>query len=530
MLTDKNVKKEKEKMKKVRVLAWILILAFILSACGGSSGGSTTAAPGGPETQAPSGEKKKDITILMPSDITGFDPWAASSVYNQLVLWQMYDRLYELDEDKKPSPQLTKEAKMISDTEWEIKIKEEAKFSDNTPLTSKDVAASITRGIESGLGGAIFKPLQSCEVIDEHTVKITTATPYPQLPVALCQLIACIVPADYLAQATSSGDWSNPIGSNRYKFGSRIPGTSVTLVRNENYWNPADAAKNESLTYKIVPEASTRTIMIQTGEADLSSEFSTADMEIVKNDNKVKVYSHKSSVMVFMPLNCEYEPFTHKEVRQALNYAVNRDNVLLVNANGYGTTNYTYLSPTCYGWLDNPSGYSYNVDKAKELLKQGGYEGGFSFDLYVTQAFTAAGTQIQSDLKAIGITVNIKMMESLDDVVKLASDGAHAMITTWGANPEPTLVLPRLVGESALGAYNLARYVNPALEELWAGGYASQDVNERIPYYKQWQEILCEDCPWVPLYVGELFCLATADLQGVQMNTEQIFKLHELHY
>ena len=78
-------------MKKVRVLAWILVLAFILSACGGSSSGTTAAPKPGESTEAPSpsGEKKKDITILMPSDITGFDPWAASSVYNQLVLWQM---------------------------------------------------------------------------------------------------------------------------------------------------------------------------------------------------------------------------------------------------------------------------------------------------------------------------------------------------------------------------------------------------------------------------------------------------------
>ena len=508
----------KKSKKLSRLIALALTLSFILAGCG--------------ETAAPVAEEhSQDITIVMSTDITGYDPWTASSVYNQLVLWQCYDRLFELDEDKKPSAHLAKEATMISDTEWEIKIVENAKFSDGSDLTAKDVKASIDRGIECGLGGAIFKPLIACDVVDDYTVKITTDTAYPQLPVALCQLIACILPADYIEQATSTGDWSNPPCSGRYHFDSRVPGESIRIVPNEYFWDPATSAQNTSLTYKVVPEASTRTIMVQTGEADLNAEFSTDDYEIAAADPKVKIYDHKSSVMVFMPMDCQNEYFSNKLVRQAMNYAIDRESVMLVNANGYGTTNYTYLSPTCYGWLDNPSGYSYNPEKAKELLAEAGYADGFSFDLYTTSTHTAGATLIQSNLNDIGVTVNIKMMESIDEVVSRAAEGSMpACMMQWGANPEPTLVLPRLAGESALGAYNLSRYVNPELEELWAGGYASQDVNERIPYYEQWQEILCEDAPWVPLYVGQLFCLANADLQGVAMNTEQIFNMYYLHY
>ena len=91
-------------------------------------------------------------------------------------------------------------------------------------------------------------------------------------------------------------------------------------------------------------------------------------------------------------------------------------------------------------------------------------------------------------------------------------------------------MLERIICESALGAYNVSRYVNEELEELWQYGSISENVEDRIPYYEQWQEILCEANPWVPLYVGELFALANADLQGVQLNTEQCYNFYDLHY
>ena len=160
------------------------------------------------------------------------------------------------------------------------------------------------------------------------------------------------------------------------------------------------------------------------------------------------------------------------------------------------------------------------------------YNPGFSGEHRLgASAFTPAATLIQSNLAEVGITANIQMMESVDEIVSRAVDGnMPACITTWGCNPDPALVLERNIGESALGAYNVSRYVNEELEELWQYGSISENVEDRIPYYEQWQEILCEANPWVPLYVGELFALANADLQGVQLNTEQCYNFYDLHY
>lgn len=522
--------------KFTRALALLLVAVMSLSACsqGGTSSQSGTASQSGTTSQGSNADPvahDNDIVVAVAADISGFDPTALSSLYNQTVLWQMYDRLYELDEEKKPVPHLAKEAEMVSDTEWVISLVEEAKFSDGSDVTANDVKVCLDRAIACGLGGAIFAPLQSVEVVDEHTIKINTSSLYPQLPIALTNLITCILPASYIEQAEASGDWTQPITSGRYKLKERVVGESVTLIPNEYFWDESTAAKNDSLTFRVVPEASTRTIMVQTGEADLNTEFSTADYEIAAADPNVKIYEHESSVMTFMPLDCQTEYFGNEKVREAMQYAIDRESVLLVQANGYGTVNYSYISPTCYGWLDNPGGYSYDPEKAKELLAEAGYADGFTFDLYCTSAFTPAATLIQSNLAEVGITANIQMMESVDEIVSRAVDGnMPACITTWGCNPDPALVLERNIGESALGAYNVSRYVNEELEELWQYGSISENVEDRIPYYEQWQEILCEANPWVPLYVGELFALANADLQGVQLNTEQCYNFYDLHY
>lgn len=477
-------------------------------------------------------EKDQDITIVVSTDLASLDPGASSSMWSMYITRTMYDRLYETDGENSPVPHLAKTTEMVSDTEWIITLQEGAKFSDGSPITANDVAASLLRAKGSGQAAALWAPIVSIEAVDDLTVKFTTESLYPQLVLALTHGSACILPAAYLEEADASGDWSNPVSSGRYIVKERVPGESITLVPNEHFWDTADAAKNTSLTFKVVPEASTRTIMVQTGEADLNVDFDTADYEIATADENVKVYDKNSNTMTFMTMDCENEFLQDKAVRQAINYAIDRESVLLVQGNGFGTVNYTYVANPCYGWLDNPGGYSYDPEKAKEMLTEAGYtEGQIVIDLNVTSAYNAAASLIQSNLKDVGITANIVMMESLDDIVSRAVDGVlDACVTIWGCYMDPALVVERNLGESALGAYNVSRYVNEELEELWQYGKAYQDAEERIPYYEQWQEILCEDAPWVPLYVGKTFCVANADLQGVNLNPQHAYGFHTLCY
>ncbi len=471
---------------------------------------------------------KNDITIVMSSDLVSLDPTVNSSIWTMYVTRTIYDRLFETDDDNAPVPHLAKKAEMVSDTEWEIELQEDAKFSDGSPITSRDVIVSLNRAIDSGLATALFAPIESMEAIDDLNLKITTTSLYPQLVLALTHGSACIVSADYVEKG---GDWSNPVTSGRYIVDKRIPGESIRLIPNEYFWDESSKAQNDSLTFRVIPEAATRTIMVQTGEADLNVDFSTADYEIAAADSNVKIYENNSNTMTFMTMDTQNEYLSNKTVRQALNYAIDRESILLVQGNGFGTVNYTYLANPCFGWLDNPGGYSYDPDKAKEMLAEAGYADGFTVDLWVTSDYNAAASLIQSNLKDVGITANIKTMEALSEIVSRAVEGTLDMcVTIWGCYTDPTLVLERNVGESALGAYNISRYVNKDLEELWKYGKAYQEVEKRIPYYEEWQKILVEDSPWVPLYVGKTFALANAGLEGVMLNPQNAYGFNALCY
>jgi peptide/nickel transport system substrate-binding protein len=505
------------------VLLLGLMISLALTACTG--GAPTNNNEGGPAT------KKTDLVIVMNEDITSFDPMSSSAIPNIITLPLIYDRLFDQDERLAGVPHLAKKAEAVSDTEWLISIHEGVKFSNGEEVTSTDVKASLDRACESGAAGVLLQPVESVEVVDKYTVKIVTSGLYPALTTALSHVTTCIMPASYIEKATASGDWSSPIGSGRYTVESRIPGESLTLKAVENYWNPGTAPQNSSLTFKVVPEASSRTIMVQTGEADLNVNFSTADYEIATTDSNLELYSLESNTMYYMVMDTQHDILSNKMVRQAFNYAIDREGVLVAGQDGHGVVNYTYLAPCCYGWLDNPSNYSYDVDKAKELLSQAGYPNGFELDMYTTSEFASAAAFIQSNLRDINVTLNIKMVESTQDYVKLATEGRlTSCVTRWGCFTEPDLVLQRLVGEKALGAYNHARFVNSELEELWPYGRFSLDLSERVPYYEAMQRILCEEAPWVQLYVRETYALARSDLQGVQLNIQNAYNFYSLHY
>lgn len=519
-------------MKKGICLLLALIMAISLMACGAKTeDAQDPTAPAAAATAEGVGDHDQDIVVALQYDMGTFDTNARWANEDFPIYFLIYDRLFEYDENTAAVPHLAEEEIIVSDTETQYKIHQGAKFSDGTEIKAADVAASIMYAVESGVGGEQYYPIQSVDVVDDYTISVKTDSAYPQLKLALADPLTSILPASFLEEAKADASkWSDPICSGRYVVKNRVVGSTIELVPNEHFWDDATAAQNDSITFKIVPEASTRTIMVQTGEADLCDNFSAADVETAKADPNVKMHSIASSRYFYIFLNCTAGPFQSKEVRQALNYAVDREAILLIQEEGYGQTVECYVAPSCMGYMDNPAGYSYDTEKAKELLAAGGYPDGFEFDLTCDASFNSAAALIQSELAEVGITVNVVNVEQMADVIPLVDQNqCDAAIVAWSGPPEDSMNVPVTLGESAIGANNFSRYVNPELEALWANGYI-MDEAERIAAYQEWQKILCEDCPWIPLYVNEQRALANADLKGVEMCCIMPYNLYKLTY
>ena len=484
-------------------------------------------------TLGPGDNLDADITIVQALDMVSWDPTNTSDLSNGYVINNVYSKLFTFDENLNAVPEMCESYTMVSDTEWHFKIYDGIKCHDGSILTADDVVDSLNRTKNGTAIGALFKPVLEITKIDDLTISITTDGPYPALPTALTHQSCCIVPKAYADKAVASGDWSHPIGSGRYTFDSRLIGDSVKLVRFDDYFNQNDKALNKSLTFKVIPEGSSRTIAIETGTADVNVDFDTVDYNRVANSDKVALWQHYSQTVWHLGYDNTNGWFANPLVRQAINYAIDREACLEVGHNGQGTVVYNCatFAPTCLGAIDNPLGmYSYDPDKAIALMKEAGCPG-FDTEIIVFRDETERiATLCQAYLAVIGINAQVKRIENAVFASTIAEHKAPMFITSWGCYWDPDLFLARRFGTAGIGGVNRVWYLNPELDKLVIEGRSTFDQAARAEVYKKVQEFLAVEAPECDLYVSIMFSLTNKDIKGVEINVERPFNYYKLHY
>ncbi|MCL2321539.1 MAG: ABC transporter substrate-binding protein, partial [Oscillospiraceae bacterium] len=283
------------------LLIALMTLSLLLSSCSNNnnqtnnSGSATSASYLTPveDTPSPDDDYNRDITIVQAQDLVSWDPVNTSDLWNGYIINNVYSKLFTFDDKINGVPELCKEYKRVSDTEWQFTIYTGVKNHDGTTLTIDDVVYSLNRTKNGTAIGALFKPVLAITKVNDDTLSITTDGPYPALPTALTHQACCIVPKHY-SDVADADNWAHPIGSGRYKFESRTIGDSVKLVRFDDYFNRQDLALNKSLTFKIIPEGSNRTIAVETGAADLNIDFNTVDYNRVISNPKMKLWGIES--------------------------------------------------------------------------------------------------------------------------------------------------------------------------------------------------------------------------------------------
>ena len=474
-----------------------------------------------------------DIIIVQSLDMNAWDPVNTSDLGNGYIINNVYSKLFTFDENINGIPELCESYNLIGETEWHFKIYPNVKCHDGSVLTADDVVYSLNRTKEGTAIGALFGPVEEISKVDDLTISIKTKGPYPALPTALTHQATCIVPKHYSEKAEADGDWSKPIGSGRYVFTNRVIGDSIKVTRFDDYFNKEDSARNNSLTWKIIPEGTSRTIAIETGEADLNIDFDTVGYNQVKNNPDLKLWEHYSQTVWHLGMDNTHEWFSNKLVRQAVNFAVDRAACLEVGHNGHGTVvfNCATFAPTCLGAIDNPLNmYSYDPEKAKELMAQAGCPG-FETDIIVFRDETERiATLCQQYLAEINIKANVKRIENAVFASTIQAHEAPMFITSWGAYWDPDLFLARRFSQAGIGGVNRVFYLNPELDVLILEGRGTFDIGKRIESYKKVQEFLAVEAPECDLYVSIMFALAKKDLQGVEINVERPFNFYKLHY
>ncbi|MGE4583641.1 MAG: ABC transporter substrate-binding protein [Sphaerochaeta sp.] len=401
-------------MKKTLTLLLALLCSAALFA-----GGAQEGVP-----QAGSGYKDT-ITVGQGADVTSFDPHIGKETPAVAVTNHIFDTLVDTDPvTGEVVPQIAEKWEVLSPVSYRFHIRKGLKFHNGEDLTADDVKFSLDRAIASASVSYIVDFIKEVKIEDDYTVLVTTKAPYGPTLRNLAVPFAAIVPKDYVT-ANPDALKTKPVGSGPYKFVSWAQNDSVQLEAYDDYY--AGAPETKKLVFKVIPEASQRTIALETGELDIAYDILVSDLKRVKENKNLSLFEAPSLTCFYISFNMRKAPFDNQKVRQAINMAIDRQLLVDTVNSGTGAPADEIIAPAVFGYYSTGV-WEYNPQKAKALLAEAGYPNGFECSLWVNnnQSRVEMCQAIQEMLREIGIKVKVEVME-FGTFISRSTAGEHDM-------------------------------------------------------------------------------------------------------
>jgi len=399
---------------------------------------------------------------------------------------------------------------------WTFKLRQGVKFHDGTPFNANAVKVSFDRVIDKshpfykygtwrypalGLG-----PVKEVTVVDEYTVALRTDKPYAPL-VANLALWLCPILSPAAIEAQKENIGRNPVGTGPYKFVKWIKDDQIILERNEGYWGKK--ALMDKIILKSIPEVSARFMALQSGAIDIADDLDPDSIQMAKANANFKISESPSVNVGYLAMNTKKPLLSNKLVRQAINYAIDKQTIIKTIFRGLAISAKNPFPPSMWGYNNKIVEYSYNPQKAKELLAKAGHPNGLDIELWampVSRAYMPEPVKtaelIQGYLAAVGINAKIVRHEwgvYLDKTGK----GEHdlCMLGWLGGNADPDNFLYGLLSSDVIKppSANVAFWDNAEYTKMVKEAQTTFDKKKRTEIYLKAQEIFHDDAPWAPL-------------------------------
>ncbi|MCI1722234.1 MAG: ABC transporter substrate-binding protein [Lachnospiraceae bacterium] len=405
--------------RAIALLATVTTAASLLAGCGGSSSSSTaasTAASGASSTAGGTVNAKDTLVIGSQSEISSLDLLNNDDQINNICFKLTHETLLHFPNDGtgKMTGELAKSYEWTDDTTLRYVLKDGITFSDGSPMTADDVKYTydcLMDPNKSSLGSYV-SGLKSVEVIDDKTIDFHLTEHMAEWPINTANYPGGVIISK---KAYESGE-KEPylIGSGPYVFKEWVSGDHVTFVRNDNYWDKENAGVAKEITFRFMSEDSTRVIAMENHEIDVCIKPPTNEIDNLKNAQGVTVENKVSTRKHYLGFNLNSDFFKNQTLRQAVACAINRDDINAAAYDGNGAVQYTDLNRGLPTFDESIGSYKYDLTRAKELMKEAGYENGFTCNLYVAsdEQWPTMASVVQAQLKEIGITVNIVETET----------------------------------------------------------------------------------------------------------------------
>lgn len=522
-------------------ISFTLLAVFMLSACAtGTPSNEGGNANGGGEGNGNNSGSDDNATIAFQENIQTMDPHDGSSGIDISVALTMYETLLTPDEDGELQPLLAEDYEVDDESKnFTFFLRDDVEFTDGEKFNAEAVKANFERIIDSEgsiNGYKSLRNVEDIEVVDDYEVKITLDDTNSQF----LDKVRSIRMASPKALEDDNVDFGEEsYGTGPFVMESWNHGESLVAKKNEDYWRDG-YPKVDQLTFKPIPEDGSRIAMLKTGDADFIFPIPVNDVEDLQNEDGVKVDLKESTYVNYATINTSKEPFDNEKVRQAMNYAINKEDYVKVVKNGYATPSDSPL-PSTNVFYEEQEAYDYDIEKAKELMAEAGYEDGFSTEIWGSDSSKdKLGMQfIQQQLEQIDIDVDIKQMErgTLSDEINKPETPEESEVEMWYVGWSSTTgdtdnaINPLFNSESfPPNGSNTAYYDNDKVDTLIGEALHAADEDVAADKYGELQEIIMADAPWLFLGVDEEPTAMKENLKGAWRSADGNFYLQDIEW
>lgn len=472
--------------------SFALSVVLAASGCGGGNGG------GGGGT-----DESADAMVLgEPMAVTTLDPLLAYQATDIRAVALLGGRLFSYDQAGNVGPGLAQSSSVSPDElSWTFELRPDLKFSDGSPLTATDVAASLERARtdETNIYAALTSPWKSVSALDSETVRMDLNVPTPKLDSVLSYPFTTIVPA---ARVADSDYYSSPISAGMFSLESWGGGTEAKFVRNENYWDAKPVVERVTMTGN--PDSSARLSDVKSGRINFAPDIAPSLIDQVTAPAKLDT-SQLNGMYSLVPNNT-LAPFDNYEVRKAMSLAVDRDQINSEVFFGRSEPLAGFWPPSMDGY-DNTVPTGRDLAGAKAALRGTPCETGCSSDLYFTSAYSGEAEMariLKQNLADIGIAVEIHDLDATTLYSRLAEGNLPMAITlTWDYLNQPSGLLNYALQQGGSQA-NFSFYNSQQMEQLI--GQAGQQSGEQLEStLGKIDALFIQDVPYVNLTPSPTF-------------------------
>lgn len=481
-----------------------------------------------------------DLVIAIEGSVSSMDPMNIPDTNAISATRGVYETLVKFDEKNELIGGLAESWEVSDDSlVYTFHLREGIKFHDGTGFNSAAVEANYERVMnpDNNLSqrrrfvvakddGSETMRIESVKATDENTVVFTLTEQWSPFINRMTQF--CIISPAAL-EKYGNDIMYNACGTGPYTIVEWEEGDHTTMKRNDDYWGEKPGV--DTITIKEVPEAGSRTAMLQTGEADFIYPTPSDQIDAIKGTDDINVMTADSNIMRYVTLNTELKELSDIKVRQAMNYAIDQDAYVQLMYSGYAKKA-TSVVPSIIGGYEGQKEYTYDVEKAKELMKEAGYEDGFKLTLWgdnTTQEIKGM-TFIQQQLEQIGIEVEVVPMEPATVSEKIYVDKEDAEINMWYVNWSASDFTMdgslRSLLYSTMAPPNSANtvyYNNSEFDELLDKGLKTADEAEQKSYYSKAQKMAWDDAVWLFLGNDQIIYSTKSYLSGVYVSPDGAF-------